>query len=50
MMTAKMTINGKTYEGNNISIINGVVFIDGVKQEPIDGITARDLKGQDDEN
>lgn len=26
-------INGKTYQGNNVSIINGVVKVDGVIQE-----------------
>lgn len=29
----KVTINGKTYTGNNVSITNGAVIIDGVKQE-----------------
>lgn len=30
---SSVTINGKTYKGKNVSIINGTVFIDGVKQE-----------------
>jgi len=30
---AKVTINGKTYTGNNISITNGRVAIDGVFQD-----------------
>ena len=28
-MASKVTINGKTYRGNNISIQNGTVYIDG---------------------
>lgn len=29
-----ITINGKTYSGNNINVINGKVIIDGVEQTP----------------
>lgn len=33
-------INGVTFDGDNVSIINGVVFIDGIKQDyKIDGIS-----------
>lgn len=28
-----ITINGRTYSGDNVSIINGVVMIDGVVQD-----------------
>ena len=27
-----ISINGKTYKGNNVSVINGQVYIDGVKK------------------
>jgi len=30
---ATMTIGGRSFSGNNVSIINGVVTIDGVLQE-----------------
>jgi hypothetical protein len=30
-----VTINGQTYSGNNVSIVNGNVVIDGVKQEQL---------------
>ena len=29
-------VNGKTYRGNNITIINGEVFIDGTKAEELE--------------
>ncbi len=31
---SSITINGKTYQGNNISVINNKVFIDGQDQTP----------------
>lgn len=30
---AKMNIDGRTFTGNSISIVNGVVTIDGVQQD-----------------
>jgi hypothetical protein len=38
---ATMSIDGKIYTGNNINIINGDVYIDGVKQDPMPGISNR---------
>lgn len=32
-----ITINGKSYKGNNVSVINGVVVIDGKQQEGVVG-------------
>lgn len=29
-----ITINGKTYSGNSVNVINGKVIIDGVEQTP----------------
>jgi len=34
---SQVIVNGKTYKGNNITISNGDVIIDGILQEPIDG-------------
>lgn len=31
-----ININGKSYQGNNLTIVNGKVFIDGVEQTPED--------------
>ena len=36
-----VNINGKVYSGNNISIINGIVKIDGVRK---DGVESGDVK------
>ena len=35
---AKVTINGKIYVGDDISIVNGVVTIDGARQDNVSGI------------
>jgi hypothetical protein len=42
-----VTINGKTYHGNSVSIINGVVTIDGVRQtgEPLSGVVKVEITG-----
>lgn len=42
-----VSINGKTYTGNNISIINNQVFIDGVSQEKgLQGILEVRIEGK----
>ena len=41
-----ITINGKTYEGNNLSIINNVLIIDGVVQgEGLTGVVKVEVTG-----
>lgn len=32
-MSSKITINGKTYFGNNVSVVNNRVYIDGVLKD-----------------
>ncbi len=42
-----ITINGKTYAGHNISVINGKVFIDGNSQDDdtLSGVVRIEVKG-----
>jgi|FAXJ01.1.fsa_nt_gi hypothetical protein len=42
-----VTINGKTYSGRSVSILNGVVVIDGIKQDgdKLSGIVRIEVKG-----
>lgn len=35
IISSSVSIGGKTFQGDNVSIINGEVFVDGVKQDDV---------------